>query len=337
MTYIPCHPIRLPCLRSVGLSCPLLVFFCVMELYSSPWGGQSANSSSGQFYAPPDVPPHTYPQQYYGPSSYQHSVPQSATFTPAEGHVFVNQFAQNVAMQYGSEAIGQGRQLVQEKVGKYFSLSKLKHYFAVDNAYVAGKLGILFFPFFHTRWDLQYDAMGVVSPRGDINSPDLYIPAMAFITYVVAAGVSLGVEGRFAPDLLGILSSQSFFWLILEVCMLTLALYLLNIQSSLGYLDLLAYCGYKFVHMITVVLVALVLSAPGYYFALVWTGLAFAFFQIRSLKLQVLPQADRQASLSPRRGVYFLVCTALFQPFIIWWLTSSVIPTTWSTAPVISV
>ncbi|KAL5967048.1 Protein YIF1A [Taenia solium] len=300
-----------------------------MDLYGSPWGGQSVDPNSGRFYGPSDVPPHNYSHQYYSPASYQHSAPpQSAPFNPADGPVFMNQFAQNVAMQYGSEAIGQSRQLVQEKVEKYFSLSKLKHYFAVDNAYVAGKLGILLFPFFHTRWDLQYDAMGVVSPRGDINSPDLYIPAMAFITYVVVAGVSLGVEGRFAPDLLGILSSQSFGWLILEVCVLTLALYLLNIQSSLGCLDLLAYCGYN---MITVVLVALVLSAPGYYFALAWTGLAFAFFQIRSLKLQVLPQADRQVSLSPRRGVYFLVCTALFQPFIIWWLTNAVVPTTWPT------
>ncbi|VDM34187.1 unnamed protein product [Hydatigera taeniaeformis] len=300
-----------------------------MNLYGSSWGGQSGTSGSSQFYAAPDASQHNYPNQYYSPTSYQHSASlQPSPFNPIEGPVFVNRVAQNVAMQYGSEAIGQGTQLVE----KYFSLSKLKHYFAVDNAYVAGKLGILFFPFFHTRWDLQYDALGVVPPREDINSPDLYIPTMAFITYVFAAGVSLGVEGRFAPDLLGILSSQSFVWLILEVCALTLALYLLNIQSNLGYLDLLAYCGYKFVYMITVVLVALVLAAPGYYFALVWTSLAFAFFQIRSLKLQVLPQADRQVSLSPRRGVYFLVCTALFQPLIIWWLTSSVIPTTWSTA-----
>ncbi|KAL5112980.1 Protein YIF1B [Taenia crassiceps] len=169
-----------------------------MDPYRSAWGGQSVNSNPGQFYAPPDVSSYNYPQQYYGPASYQHS----AQFNPGDGPVFVNQFTQNVAMQYGSEAIGQGKQLVQEKVGKYISLSKLKHYFAVDNAYVAGKLGILFFPFFHSRWDLQYDAMGVVSPREDINSPDLYIPAIAFITYVVAAGVSLGVEGRFAPDLL---------------------------------------------------------------------------------------------------------------------------------------
>ena len=91
----------------------------------------------------------------------------------------------------------------------------------------------------------------MVPPRGDINAPDLYIPAMAFITYIITAGVSLGVDSRFAPDLLGILSSQVFGWLLLEICVLALALHLLNIQSSLNYLDLLAYSGYKFVQWVS--------------------------------------------------------------------------------------
>ncbi|VDL60642.1 unnamed protein product [Hymenolepis diminuta] len=300
-----------------------------MDPFGSPWSGQQMNLNSGQFYVPNDQQSNTYPNQYYNPSSYQPPAPlHPAQFNSNGGQIFGNSFAQNVAMQYGTEALGQGRQMVQEKVERYFSLSRLKHYFAVDNGYVAGKLGILLCPFFHTRWELQYDSTGVVPPRSDINSPDLYIPVMAFVTYVIAAGVSLGVEGRFAPDLLGILCSQVFGWIVFEVCVLSLALYLLNLQSSLSYFDLLAYSGYKLVHMIAVVLVALVLHAPGYYFALVWTGLAFAFFQIRSLKLQVLAQVDYQIPMNPRRGVYFLVFSALFQPFIIWWLTSSVVTTT---------
>ncbi|VDD77709.1 unnamed protein product [Mesocestoides corti] len=299
-----------------------------MDTYSSPWGGQPVGSQAGNFFVPSGGPQNVYSQQSYvlgssGAGSYQ---PQPTTqLNSTEAQYFVGQFPQNIAMQYGTEAIGQGKQIVQEKVEKYLLISKLKHYFAVDNGYVAKKLGLLLCPFFHTKWDLQYDSSGVVPPRADINSPDLYIPSMAFITYVIVAGISLGINGRFAPDLLGILSTQSFGWLVLEVCVLTFALYLLNIQSSLSYLDLLAYGGYKFVHMIVVVSASLIFASPGYCFALVWTGLAFAFFQIRSLKLQVLPQADRQSSLNPRRGVYLLVCTALFQPLIIWWLTSSVV------------
>lgn len=116
LTYICYCPIGLRCLRCVERF-SVRFFLCVMDLYGSTWGGQSVNPNSGQLYAPPDVPPHNHPHQYYSPASYQYPAPpQSAQFNPAAGPVFVNQFAQNVAMQYGSEAIGQGRQLVQEKV-----------------------------------------------------------------------------------------------------------------------------------------------------------------------------------------------------------------------------
>ncbi|KAM7540414.1 hypothetical protein Aperf_G00000038866 [Anoplocephala perfoliata] len=302
-----------------------------MDPYGSPWSSQQVNPNSAQFYDPNqlDQQPNFSQNQFYNPSGYQPPAPQQSTpYSPNGVPIFGNQFAQHVAMQYGTEALGQGKQMVQEKVERYFSMFRLKQYFAVDNAYVAGKLGILLCPFFHKNWELQYDSTGVVPPRSDINSPDLYIPAMAFITYVIVAGVSLGVEGRFSPDLLGILCSQVFGWLLFEVCVLSLALYFLNLQSSLSRLDLLAYSAYKLVHMIVVVLMALVLSAPGYYFAILWTGLAFAFFLIRSLKLQILAQVGYQTSLSSRRGVYFLVCSAIFQPLIIWWLTNSVVTTT---------
>ncbi len=96
-------------------------------------------------------------------------------------------------------------------------------------------------------WDLRYDAKGPVPPRLDVNSPDLYIPAMALLTYIIGAGVTLGYGGSFCPESLGIFTSQSLGWLVLEVCVLTFAFYLLNIQSHLSYLDIMAYSGYKFV------------------------------------------------------------------------------------------
>lgn len=41
-------------------------------------------------------------------------------------------------------------------------------------------------------WSLKYDQDNPVQPRYDINAPDLYIPTMAYITYVVLAGLVLG-------------------------------------------------------------------------------------------------------------------------------------------------
>ena len=35
-----------------------------------------------------------------------------------------------------------------------------------------------------------------MQPRHDVNAPDLYIPAMAFVTYVLMTGLSLGLMER---------------------------------------------------------------------------------------------------------------------------------------------
>lgn len=36
-----------------------------------------------------------------------------------------------------------------------------------------------------------------MAPRFDVNAPDLYIPAMGFITYVLVAGLALGTQNKY--------------------------------------------------------------------------------------------------------------------------------------------
>ena len=52
---------------------------------------------------------------------------------------------------------------------------------------------------------------------------------------------------RFTPEQLGITSSTALVWLIIEILLLLLIMYILNVTTDLKYLDLLAYCGYKYV------------------------------------------------------------------------------------------
>lgn len=44
---------------------------------------------------------------------------------------------------------------------------------------------------------MKYDQDNPVQPRYDLNAPDLYIPTMAYITFVVLAGLVMGEHGRF--------------------------------------------------------------------------------------------------------------------------------------------
>lgn len=47
------------------------------------------------------------------------------------------------------------------------------------------------------NWEVLYQQDTPVAPRFDVNAPDLYIPAMGFITYVLVAGLALGTQNRY--------------------------------------------------------------------------------------------------------------------------------------------
>ncbi|VEL08932.1 unnamed protein product [Protopolystoma xenopodis] len=76
--------------------------------------------------------------------------------------------------------------------------------------------------------------------------------------------------------------------------------------------------------MIIILAAFLAFSTPGFYIGLTWTSLSLAFFLIRSLKLQVLPHAEQYPAEGNKRRLYFLLMIALVQPFIMWWLTSTI-------------
>ena len=61
-------------------------------------------------------------------------------------------------------------------MSRFVATSHIKNYFAVDTNYVLKKLVILLFPFTHKNWSPQYQQSDPVSPKQDVNAPDLYIP-----------------------------------------------------------------------------------------------------------------------------------------------------------------
>lgn len=92
--------------------------------------------------------------------------------------------------------------------------------------------------------------------------------------------LSLFLSHRFSPEHLGITASSLLAWLLLEVLLIWLCLYLLAVNSYLRWLDIIAYCGYKYVCMIVILAGGMVAGAYGYYAALVYTALAIAYFLV---------------------------------------------------------
>lgn len=121
--------------------------------------------------------------------------------------------------------------VLNEQISRYFS--DPQYYFQVNDHYVRNKLKVVLFPFLHrvsSSFTLFFSLLGELSsllhrssmftnslllqghwtritepvggrlsykpPIYDINAPDLYIPFMAFGTYVILAGLSLGLRGK---------------------------------------------------------------------------------------------------------------------------------------------
>ncbi|XP_034556256.1 protein YIF1B isoform X2 [Notolabrus celidotus] len=248
--------------------------------------------------------------------------PQAAGIT---GQSILSDPMGNLAMAYGSSLASQGREMMDKNLDRFIPISKLKYYFAVDTVYVGKKLGLLVFPYMHKNWEVSYQQDTPVAPRFDVNAPDLYIPSMGFITYVLVAGLALGTQNKFSPELLGVQASSALVWLIMEVLAVLLSLYLVTVNTDLTTIDLLAFSGYKYVGMIIGVVAGLLFGRLAYYLSLLWCCAAIFVFMIRTLRLKLLSEAAAEGRLV--RGtrnqlrMYLTMSIAAAQPIFMYWLT----------------
>lgn len=273
-------------------------------------------------------PPPMTNQNYYS-SEYNMADASAGGQEPGVGNLFADPVA-SAAMMYGSSLANQGKDIVNKEINRFMSVNKLKYFFAVDTKYVMKKLLLLMFPYTHQDWEVHYHRDTPLTPRHDVNAPDLYIPTMAFITYILLAGMALGIQKRFSPEVLGLCASTALVWIIIEVLVMLLCLYLLTVHTDLSTFDLVAYSGYKYVGMIFTVFCGLVFGSDGYYVALAWSSCALMFFIVRSLKMKILSSfsADSMgagASAKPRFRLYITLALAAFQPIIIYWLTAHLV------------
>ncbi|XP_010890275.1 protein YIF1B isoform X2 [Esox lucius] len=273
-------------------------------------------ANSGQLFDDTSVPPGVQaagsPGQDVGAMAYP-------------GQTLLSDPMSNLAVAYGSSLASHGKDLVDKNLDRFLPISKLKYYFAVDTLYVGKKLGLLVFPYMHQNWEVSYQQDTPVAPRFDINAPDLYIPAMGFITYILVAGLAFGTQNRFSPEILGMQASSTLVWLIMEVLAVLLSLYLVTVNTDLTTIDLVAFSGYKYVGMIVGVVAGLLFGPTGYYLAMLWCCISIFVFMIRTLRLKLLSEAAAQGVLV--RGarnqlrMYLTMSIAAAQPVFMYWST----------------
>uniref|UniRef100_A0A1I7VCX1 Protein YIF1 n=1 Tax=Loa loa TaxID=7209 RepID=A0A1I7VCX1_LOALO len=252
-----------------------------------PWRSQGTYSNQPTAAIPSDK----VSNEYYHQQATIASVPVAANYSQANqmqsfgmasqnsygvGNLpsFSDQFMSDPMLNAARQIGGQFAVHQKEKLTKYLSAFHLKYYFAVDNAYVGKKLALIFFPFLHRDWTVKYDSSdSPLPPRSDVNAPDLYIPLMAYVTYILFSGFVLGTQRR------------------MNVCLLVFVL-----------------GGKSF-----------------YYWVLAYISFAVVFFLLRTVKTFLMDVQNTYNEYGgKKRKIYLMIFIAFTQPFLMWWLTSSV-------------
>jgi hypothetical protein len=176
----------------------------------------------------------------------------------------------------------------------------------------------------HNKHDSKF-----ASPFYDENAPDLYLPAMAFITYILLLGLLKGYKHEFTPDVLISAMSNSFFATLLEVIIIKVGLYVISSDAPL--FDVVSYSSYKYVGMILNALIGLMISHTAYYVVFCYTSFATAYFVANTLMPVIRPEeyqasstlhhTSGQTSVTQRN--YLVLGAAILQFVMMWFLGSS--------------
>eukprot|EP00300_Choanocystis_sp_HF-7_P028408 c34000_g1_i1.p1 GENE.c34000_g1_i1~~c34000_g1_i1.p1 ORF type:complete len:328 (-),score=55.06 c34000_g1_i1:48-902(-) len=225
------------------------------------------------------------------------------TSTPGSSQAFASAAGFNPHMAKAIVDVGSSmfdKQIGDAQVKISQSVGGVKQYFRVNHSYVANKLKLLVWPFFQKRWDrtpldeVNGEAVSYRTPREDLFAPDLYIPTMAFCTYVLIICVALGVSNRFTPESLGVAASTCLAVLLVEVGGLKLVCYLMDIAMNL--LDIISYCSYTLVGVDAAIVVGMVAGRYGYYGTLLYTAIASAYFLLKTLRPTIMRASPRNAA-----------------------------------------
>jgi len=140
-------------------------------------------------------------------------------------------------------------------------------------------------------------------PVHDDCAPDLYLPIMSGITYVLLSALLYGTAGQFNPEVIPGITTSCLLMQTLEVLCMRLGFYLLQVPVPM--LDLFSYTGYKYVGLCLNMVVGLVvghfgMGSRGYYVAFFWTASCMAYFMLKTMANNI---PERTSAQGPKREV----------------------------------
>lgn len=145
-------------------------------------------------YNPASYAQNQYAQNQYSQNQFNYYSPQVNNAVPSTSNFYqqpvnswnLNDGTTQMGIQFGKSAFAAGHDYVDKNFTKHLPLPIVKSLFNVNTKYVGHKIRIILFPWKHKPWmRLRNESIGpdgvsvnvgYLSPREDVNSPDLYIP-----------------------------------------------------------------------------------------------------------------------------------------------------------------
>jgi hypothetical protein len=93
------------------------------------------------------------------------------------------------------------------------------------------------------------------------------------------------LANRFSPDVITKDASYCLVMQLIEIGVLAACLYVLS--SSISFLDLVSFSGYKYIPLVINTIVFQLLGSIAYYVSLLYTGVAVSYFTVRAIWLRI--------------------------------------------------
>lgn len=232
----------------------------------------------------------------------------------------------------------------------------LRKYFNVSHSFVLRKILLLLFPFRglsgcgsgavqpHTSmWAADQSPgsqqqcqappvrMELTNAEGlkvDVEDPDLYVPLMAYVSYVLLYGTTKGTVGEFHPEMLSSTATFAAVLLFLEVGLAKLGFYLAS-ATNISALDLGGIVGYKYVNLALMVAAKMLLGSGYAYHVVFFYSAACAGCGVyRFLRHLGPPVQPQQGFGQPSSGSMFftqvVIALTIAQLPLCWLMTPSV-------------
>lgn len=251
-------------------------------------------------------------QGYYGGN-----VNSNGNQGPVSSNLFNNVSPEmiNFGLNAGQNMINQQRDKWMPGVSGFWH--SLKYYFLVSNSFVVKKITVILYPPSNKVWNRlqadEFEREGEADtysrkwaiPRNDYNAPDLYIPLMAFMTYVLLSGLSKGLGSTgFTPDVIIQAIWRCLLLHSIETGLIKLGVSLMSVP--LPFLDVFAYTGYKYVAL-CINMLSRVAGSTVSFIVSMYTACMLAYFILKTMAAVVPPTT----TTGPPRHLLLLAFAAM--------------------------